>query len=111
MTEVLTTVAMSLAGRTMSAMTAPSEQDSPAIRPPRFPDGWNWDPLSGENGAWLYFRHGRYCAWVMPKLGLFVANWRLGHRTWMHPYGEDPRHLYTNPYEAMQYAQAMAVSE
>ena len=79
--------------------------------PPRFPDGWNWDPLSGENGAWLYFRRGRYCAWVMPKLGMFVCNWRLGHRTWTMPYGEDPRHLYTNPYEAMQYAQAMAVSE
>ena len=63
---------------------------------PRFPDGWNWDETS-----WLYFEGGRYKAWVTPKAGLFVANWRLADGSWAWPWGEDPRHIFTNPYKAM----------
>ncbi len=63
---------------------------------PRFPDGWNWDET-----CWLYFEGGRYKAWVQPKAGLFVASWRLADGTWAYPWGEDPRHIFTNPYKAM----------
>jgi hypothetical protein len=83
----------------------------------RLPDGWNWDPLSGTNGAWLYFRDGQYLAWVEPKHGLFLANWRLGRThpespgsrgIWADPRGEDPEHVRRNPYEAMQHAESKA---
>lgn len=65
-------------------------------RNPRFPDGWNWDEIN-----WVYFEGGQYKAWVCPKAGLFVANWRLADGSWCQPWGEDPRHLFSNPCKAM----------
>jgi hypothetical protein len=62
----------------------------------RYPDGWNWDET-----CWVYFTGGRYMAWVQPKLGRFVANWRTPDGTWINPWGEDPAHIFTNPYRAM----------
>ncbi len=84
----------------MSDHAASAEQTgiTPAgsSKQPRFPDGWNWDET-----AWLYFDGGRYKAWVAPKAGLFVASWRLADGTWAYPWGEDPRHIFVNPYTAM----------
>lgn len=65
----------------------------------RYPDGWNWD----EN-SWAYFHAGRYMAWVQPKAGLFVANWRHADGSWANPWGEDRRRHFTNPYTAMAIA-------